>query len=145
MKVRVTERQYKILAENITYTPEKIDEFVNLAHKDLVAAQEVFRQNLRIIASITLFEMADKKAKYEQKYKEITQYANGLVKKHAQYYNVVDMYEVGELPPNVVKLDSLTGEIDNLAYDFGKIGDILQSLMDNTDGLVNFLKPSSGI
>lgn len=139
MKVRITERQYKIL-ESVTYTPEKIDEFVIQAHKDLAEAQEFFRRSLRIIASVSLFEVAEKMPKYEQKYKELTRQTQEMIKKSTQYSRILDMYQGQEFPPNVAKLDAIAAEYDNLQFDVGKIGDILESLMETTQRVTNFLK-----
>lgn len=139
MKVRITERQYKIL-ESVTYTPEKIDEFVIQAHKDLAEAQEFFRRSLRIIASVSLFEVAEKMPKYEQKYKELTRQTQEMIKKSTQYSRILDMYQGQEFPPNVAKLDAIAAEYDNLQFDVGKIGDILESLMETTQRVTSFLK-----
>lgn len=144
MRLRITERQYKVLESNVSYTPEKIDEFVAQATKDLTDAQAFFRRNIRIIASISIFEVAEKMPKYEQKYKELMRQTDFMRKRSSEYSRILDMYR-DEFPPNVSKLDAISAEYDNLQFDLGKIGDILESLMESTRRLVTFLKPDSKI
>ena len=60
MKIRLTERQYKLLTEaNLTYSPEKIDEFLKQCGDDISRCQNMFSHQSGVVTNLTINEILD--------------------------------------------------------------------------------------
>lgn len=132
---------YRVLSEgNISYTPEMIDKFVMEANNDLSAIKMMFNSHLNTISNISPQNICDELPKYVQLHQKMQRNEELITSKHTKYFNIVDLYEWFDMPDNVNKLQKITDEIDTIYYDYGKLTESLDELIEIGKRLQNFLK-----
>jgi hypothetical protein len=122
---------------NISYTPEKIDEFVTFAEKEKSSAINVFKAIRSKIHDISIQNAIESPDELNSLLDKIKQTRSFLDTKAQKYYNVVKMYDITDYPDNVSKLDNLTTDLDN-------INDDLYLLEDTLDNIVEAVKKLKG-
>jgi len=123
---------------NISYTPEKIDEFIEQITKEIESAKNIFQTALNRVKGMTIDEIVENTSAAEAYRDKITNAVEALNKKHSMYFNIVDMYEVGEMPDSVNSLWKLTGELDDYYSDLSKVEDVLDNIITAASKLTNF-------
>jgi hypothetical protein len=126
--------------DNVSYDPKKIDEFIVEAKKDIELGENLFTKfgNMLINTSlITIFENLDGMKVTKEK---ITASEKYLAKKYDKFFNIVELYEIGEYPDNVTKLDHLSSEIDNQSLRLSEIADALDDLITMTEKISKYNK-----
>lgn len=137
MKIAITEAQYnKILEESISYTPEKIDQFVIEASKVLNETELLFNKYQNQILSLTVDEIFNSIDSYEKMAEKIYAEHQLIDKQHSKFYNIVDMYDFLDLPENVKKLEKINDRISDISE---KIYALSRGLEEITQG-VDFFK-----
>ena len=119
----------------ITYTPEKIDEFVITAEKEKLTAENIFktiRSKVYDISIQNVIEFPDKLNSLLDKIKQTRSSLNNVAQK---YYKVVEMYDVAYYPNNVSKLDDLVTKLDNLNDDFYLLEEAVDNIIEAVDKL----------
>jgi hypothetical protein len=130
----------KILAEaNISYTPEKIDEFIVTATKALSVGKRLFDSYVFEIADMNISNILSDPGGANQLLNKIRGVEQSLGKQHSMYFNIIDTFDVSNLPSNVRELEKLTDEIDNVYFDMGKIADALEYLINAADKFKEFI------
>ena len=130
----------KILSEiSISYTPEKIDEFIKLATKDLSSGKKLFDSYVFEIADMSISSILLDLGGANQLLNKIRGIEQALGRQYARYFDIVDAFEVGNLPSNVRELEKLTDAIDNVYLDMGKIADALEYLIDAANKFKEFI------
>jgi conjugal transfer/entry exclusion protein len=123
---------------NISYTSDKIDDFINQINIDIETAKNIFNTSLSKVKQISVEDVLDNTEAAEDYLTKI-QTAGGMIsKKHKKYFNVVDMYGIEELPNNVRTLEKLTEILDNYYFDLMKVEDTLSGIIEATQKLTNF-------
>ncbi len=130
MKIRLTQEQYKLISENVTYAPEKIDEILNGALVDLGQIREKLKLNLGYVSSLSIIEVSENIIAIEKKRQDIKNFEDSMAKKSVYYFKVVDAYGVRGQPPNVLTLDDISTKIDHVLLDLGYVGDMYDALID---------------
>lgn len=119
----------------ISYTPEKIDEFVIAAEKEKLTAENIFKTMRFKVYDISIqnvIEFPDKLNSLLDKIKQTRSFLNNVAQK---YYKVVEMYDVAYYPNNVSKLDDLVTKLDNLNDDFYLLEEALENIIEAVDKL----------
>ena len=63
-----------------------------------------------------------------------------LAKKYDKFFNIVELYEIGEYPDNVTELDHLSSEVDNQSLRLSEIADALEDLITMTEKISKYNK-----
>ena len=115
---------------DITYTPEKIDEFVATAQKEVAMAEGIFRITYQKILNITMSSIVESTKQLDELYNKLTEVRKFIDKKASLYYSIKEMYEFGEYPDNVTQLDDLSTKLDNVNEDLGQLREVIYSLTE---------------
>ena len=120
---------------DITYTPEKIDEFVATAQKEVDMAEGIFRITYQKILDITMPSIVESTKQLDDLYNKLTEVRKFIDKKASLYYNIKEMYEFGEYPDNVTQLDDLSTKLDNVNEDLGQLREVIHILTEASHAL----------
>jgi hypothetical protein len=115
---------------DISYTPEKIDEFISIAEKVIQNGKNLFFKYKDMILSINISDVVEDVEKYKTLHLKISNDRDNLEKTYNKFYDIVEMYDFMDRPNNVKKLDDLAGSIDNLALDIYYLKDALDNIID---------------
>jgi hypothetical protein len=135
MKVRITERQYKLLENNISYDSNYIDDLLKAASKDLEDVKNKYKVAFNYAMSISINEIYENVSILNNKKKDLENFIKIMNKRNGKYYDVANSYNFNEQPDNVSKLDLLSSEIDNELIDLGYIEDIYEDLIEIVEKL----------
>jgi DNA repair ATPase RecN len=132
-KILVTERQLKMLQEDgWQYSPEKIDEFVQTAKKDLENATKTFRAAFNAITTVSIGDIMDEPERFEKFHQEVEAQQKYYEKLYNKYYDIVEMYDWMERPDNVTELDRVNEKIDAVQNDLYRLSDSIEEIVDYT-------------
>jgi gas vesicle protein len=112
-----------------TYTPEKIDEFVASAKKDVEAAKSLFTLAYEKILDINMGDAVNSPESIKALADKVKQIKSSIKKKTDTYYDVINMYETGEYPDNVSELDRVNDTLDSLGDDISKLYYALEEIL----------------
>ena len=112
-----------------TYTPEKIDEFVANAKKDVEAAKSLFTLAYEKILDINMGDAINSPESIKALSDKVKQIKSSIKKKTDTYYDVINMYETGEYPDNVSELDRVNDTLDSLGDDMSKLYYALEDIL----------------
>jgi hypothetical protein len=136
MKITITEEQYqKLLEANLSYTPEKIDEFVKQAMKALDESETVKNKYHMDIMALTIEEVFNNKDGYERLAQKIYNHHDEIEKHYNKFYKIVEMYDFLNLPDNVRKLEKINERIYDTAQDVYHLSNALEEIVK----AVNFI------
>lgn len=124
--------------EGISYDPSKIDEFIVEAKKDIqmgTALIEKFGSAVVNSSLVSIFENLEKMKAAQQKMEESRKYLEG---KFNKFYNIVEMYEVGEYPDNIRTLDDLANQLDNHSMTVYQLSDAFEELINMTEKISRY-------
>jgi hypothetical protein len=112
-----------------TYTPEKIDEFVASAKKDVEAAKSLFTLAYEKIIDINIGDAVNSPGSIKALADKVKQIKSSIKKKTDTYYEAINMYETGEYPDNVSELDRVNDTLDGLEGDMSKLYYALEEIL----------------
>ena len=112
-----------------TYTPEKIDEFVASAKKDVEAAKSLFTLAYEKIIDINIGDAVNSPGSIKALADKVKQIKSSIKKKTDTYYDAINMYETGEYPDNVSELDRVNDTLDGLEGDMSKLYYALEEIL----------------
>jgi hypothetical protein len=112
-----------------TYTPEKIDEFVASAKKDVEAAKSLFTLAYEKIIDINIGDAVNSPESIKALADKVKQIKSSIKKKTDTYYDAINMYETGEYPDNVSELDRVNDTLDGLEDDMSKLYYALEEIL----------------
>jgi gas vesicle protein len=118
-----------------TYTPEKIDEFVASAKKDVEAAKSLFTLAYEKIIDINIGDAVNSPESIKALADKVKQIKSSIKKKTDTYYDAINMYETGEYPDNVSELDRVNDTLDGLEGDMSKLYYALEEILMAVSGL----------
>ena len=126
-----------IKENNISYAPEKIDTFITDIIKDINIIDDIYKSVFNKILDTTLREIIENTFDADSYKDKLTKIIDTVSKKHTKYYNIIDVYEVGEEPDNVKKLSKLVDQLDNYYFDLSKIENALDSMISASNEFTN--------
>jgi hypothetical protein len=119
----------------ISYEPEKIDEFVKDAENVLSSTEKVLNLSIQKILSINMQELIQSPDEMKQLLDYLENFHKNVDKKFGKFYDIVEMYEIGEYPDNIRQLDALASKIDNKNLDIYYLKDALRNILDVRDDI----------
>jgi DNA repair ATPase RecN len=132
-KILVTEAQLKMLQEDgWQYSPEKIDEFIEINKNNLDKANKVLRAAFNAISAVTIGEIMEAPDRFEQFHQELEAQQKHYESIFNKYYDIVEMYDWMDRPDNVTQLDKVNQEIDTIQNDLYRLADSLEEIIDYT-------------
>jgi len=132
-KILVTEAQFKLLQEDgWQYSPEKIDEFIEINKNNLDKANKVLRAAFNAISAVTIGEIMEAPDRFEQFHQELEAQQKHYESIFNKYYDIVEMYDWMDRPDNVTQLDKVNQEIDTIQNDLYRLADSLEEIIDYT-------------
>jgi len=124
--------------EGVSYDPSKIDEFIVEAKKDIqmgTALIEKFGSAVVNSSLVSIFENLEKMKAAHQKMEASRKY---LESKFNKFYDIVEMYEIGEHPDNVRELDDLANQLDNHSMTVYQLADAFDELINMTEKISRY-------
>lgn len=123
---------------NISYTPEKIDEFIVEASKEVETAKAIFETSLDRVKGTTIGDVVDNLSAAEVFADKLTKAYNAVNSKHTKYFNIIDMYDVTDMPENVRELEKLVDLLSNYTSDILNLEDAFNKVVSAAETLTNF-------
>lgn len=135
-KILITEAQLRMLEnDGWSYSPEKIDEFVISAEKDLTEARRILTGAHNAITVISIGDMMDEIGRYESFVTDIEKYQRHYEKLYGKYYDIVNMYDFMDLPDNVSKLEKINDQIDAVQNELYRVYNSMEEIVDSVKKL----------
>lgn len=122
------------------YTPEKIDQYVREASNAYNKGKQIFEALLNQILLLSINEVLENPEAAKALQQKVTDLENILRKTADKYYDIVQGYEVGEYPTNVIQLDNLYYDLDGLSLDASYLEYGITPLIDAADDLSKFVQ-----
>lgn len=119
----------------ISYEPEKIDEFVKEAESVLSTTEKVLNSSLQKVLGINMQDLVQSPDDMKQLLDYLEKFHKNVEKKFGKFYDIVEMYEIGEYPDNIRQLDALASKIDNKNLDIYYLKDSLRNILDARDDI----------
>jgi hypothetical protein len=119
----------------VSYTPEKIDEFIIEAKKDIELGKSLNDKFGSTIVQASLLTVYENLAQMNEAHSKVVKAEEYMRKKFNKFFDIVDAYEVGELPDNVRELEKLSDEIDNLSYSLSDLANGFEELINATNSI----------
>lgn len=120
---------------NISYTPEKIDEFVRMAEKVVQNGKNIFFKYKDMILSINLSDVVENLEKYRALHLKISDDRSNLEKAYNKFYDIAEMYDITDRPYNVKKLEDLATDIDSVSLDIYYLMNALENIIEAGEDL----------
>jgi hypothetical protein len=117
------------------YTPEQVDAFLEDAKKYANYARQTKINIFLHISSLTIKDFIDNKKHYEEFVKNVGNISKKIEKKYNYFYDIVDLFDFMNLPPNVKELEKIMREIYEDSYELYKYENLLDSIMTSIKNL----------
>jgi len=129
-KIIITEAQLKLIQEDgWQYSPEKIDEFVEIAKKELDKGTKTFRSAFNAITTVAIGDIMDEPERFEKFHQEVEAQQKHYESIYNKYYDIVEMYDWMDRPDNVTALDKINEQIDSVQNDLYRLADSLEEII----------------
>lgn len=129
-KIIITEAQFKLIQEDgWQYSPEKIDEFVEINKSNLDKGNKVLRGAFNAVTMLTIGEIMDNPERFEKFHAEIESQQKHYETIYNKYYDIVEMYDWMDRPDNVTALDKINEQIDSVQNDLYRLADSLEEII----------------
>lgn len=115
------------IKENITYTPDMIDEFTITSKKELEDIRKIYNVLKNSIMSITIDDILSDNSTIQSLLEKSKSLKNILDKKHSKYFNIIEPFDFLDAPENVKSLEKNVNELDELLINMYDIIDIFSS------------------
>ena len=122
---------------NITYTPEKVDQFVLDLTKELDRAKTVYETARNKVMNMSVGEVLenlDGMKAYKDKLEKAVEMFNKL---HTKYFDIVETFDFYGMPANVRALEKLVDKLDNYYSDLSKVEDVVDDMISAASRLTN--------
>jgi GTP1/Obg family GTP-binding protein len=140
MRIIVSENQYKTILEQmkIQYAPEKIDEFVQEGMRYITNLKQLYEKFYNDIMTVSVGDVFQDPTELKSKLDILNKSKERTEAVSNKYYGAIEMYEVGEYPDNVRKLDEIYSDIDSMQFDIDEISDIYQAVYDSVTHFIEW-------
>jgi len=146
MNVIFTKKQVDALLSedsvNVTYTTEKIEQFLQEATRDLTDSKKLYNIFFNKTIDLSISNIIENKDEVQKYLELIKNTEETLDKKHSKYFYIVDLYEYPYSDKNIHKLDRVTNDIDIIKYDIGRISDALEEVISASQIIDKLFSPN---
>lgn len=121
------------LYENVEYTPEMLDKFVEEGRSIVSKLTEVTKKFKNKALNITVGEVVDDPTTIQKLIEKLDEAISFAKNKYEQYYDIADMFEFKKDEPradSVNDIENNATNIDYLVMDLQAIKDVLDNLQD---------------
>lgn len=104
-----------LVEQNIRYTPERIDELIKEGTVFFNKSKNYFNKSYSFVLTLTIQECIQNNQNISIRFEEMKEIKSVIESKFDKYYNIVDLYEIGEYPDNVRDLEKISDGLDDLS------------------------------
>jgi len=142
MKVIISETQRKKLIEQnlISYTPERIDEFVAEANHMLKNIEPLVQGYYNKLLHVTIHWVFDNLDEFKHIIDKIEQNADRAESLATKYFDVVDTFDYMDYPSNVKQLDDIYTKLEQVQSDLKSIYDVYEAIYSSVEHFTQWNK-----
>lgn len=130
MKIQISEEQLKrLVEENVSYTPEKIDALIQEAMKLLEEVQQARNTHMTNVIHTTIAEVMLDKESYQKEVLKIEADHKMFNVGYEKYYNIIETFDWMDQPDNVKKLEKINEKIYKYNEDIYQTGNALEEII----------------
>ena len=118
------------LREAVEHTPEKINEYVAKATKDVQDLQKIFTAFKGKVENLSIASMLSNPSEAESLYEKVKTAKSYAKQKYEYYFDIVEPYDFMDMPKNVKQLDKLVQKLDSLQDNLGYTMYAMDSMVD---------------
>lgn len=126
-----------LVEQNLGYTPERIDELIQEGSAFYGKAKNYFNKSYNLVLTLTIQECIENNESLTKRFQQMTEAKKVMESMYDKYYKIVDSYEIGEYPENVMDLEKISDAIDNLAMNMHHVVDSMRDLLESAKYLTN--------
>jgi hypothetical protein len=132
MKITITEEQYqKLLEADLSYTPEKIAEFIDEAQTYLNNARMLKNKYYMNVTTLTISEVMEAEVHFQKLSEKMDSDHNQIESKYNGYYNIIEMYDFMNRPENINYFEKINDRIYDVAQDIYKLSQALEEIVES--------------
>jgi molecular chaperone GrpE (heat shock protein) len=121
--------EVKIQPSEIGYSPKKIEEFTETAKKTLQNGISAFTKYKNLILNISLLDVVNNTEKYKTLLSDMNNDHDTIHAIFDKLFDVVDKYDILDIPDSIRKLDDLVNNINNLTLDIYYLMNALENII----------------
>lgn len=126
-----------LVEQNLGYTPERIDDLIQESSAFYGKAKNYFNKSYNLVLTLTIQECIENYESLKKRFEEMQEAKKVIDARFNKYYDIVDSYEVGEYPENVMDLEKNSDALDGLSMNMGHVVDAMQDMLDSAKYLSN--------
>jgi heterodisulfide reductase subunit B len=132
MKITITEEQYqKLLEADLSYTPEKIKEFIDEAQTYLNNARMLKDKYYMNVTTLTISEVMEAEVAYQKLSEKMNSDHVQIESKYNRYYEIIEMYDFMNRPENVNYFEKINDKIYDIAQDIYHLSQALEEIVES--------------
>jgi heterodisulfide reductase subunit B len=132
MKITITEEQYqKLLEADLSYTPEKIKEFIDEAQTYLNNARMLKDKYYMNVTTLTISEVMEAEVTYQKLSEKMNSDHVQIESKYNRYYEIIEMYDFMNRPENVNYFEKINDKIYDIAQDIYHLSQALEEIVES--------------
>ena len=132
MKITITEEQYqKLLEADLSYTPEKIAEFIDEAQTYLNNARMLKNKYYMNVTTLTISEVMEAEVHFQKLSEKMNSDHNQIESKYNRYYEIIEMYDFMNRPENINYFEKINDRIYDVAQDIYKLSQALEEIVES--------------
>jgi molecular chaperone GrpE (heat shock protein) len=127
--------EVKIKPSEIGYSLKKIEEFTETAKKTLQNGISAFTKYKNLILNISLLDVVNNIEKYKILLSDMNSDHDTIHAIFDKLFDVVDKYDILDMPDNIRKLDDLVDNINDLTLDIYYLMNALENIIEAGEDL----------
>ena len=132
MKITISEEQYqKLLEADLSYTPEKIKEFIDEAQTYLNNARMLKDKYYMNVTTLTISEVMEAELTYQKLSEKMNSDHVQIESKYNRYYEIIEMYDFMNRPENVNYFEKINDKIYDIAQDIYHLSQALEEIVES--------------
>jgi hypothetical protein len=127
--------EVKIKPSEIGYSSKKIEEFTETAKKTLQNGISAFTKYKNLILNISLLDVVNNTEKYKTLLSDMDSDHDTIHTIFDKLFDVVDKYDILDMPDNIKKLENLVNNLNNLTLDIYYLMNALENIIEAGEDL----------
>lgn len=119
--------------QTIGYTPDKIDQLVIESKEYANKFMKLYQSTYSFVVNLTIKECIDTMEETKVKLRQLEEFKTAISTKYEKYYQILDTFEIGEYPQNVVLFEDSINEIDRIMVKYDDLLDALKDIISNSE------------
>lgn len=126
-----------LVEQSLGYTPERIDDLIQESSAFYGKAKNYFNKSYSFVLTLTIQECIQNHQSIVKRFEEMQEAKKVIDARFNKYYDIVDSYEIGEYPENVMDLEKISDALDGLSMNMGHVVDSMRDILDSAKYLSN--------